>query len=312
MIAVLTAFGPVWAHEGLGATGGESLRWMISLEVLAGLVLIAALYASGLRRLWQHAGIGQGVRQSQAVSFLCGIAALGTALSSPLETLSAALFSAHMLQHIVLILLVPPLLISGVPGYVLWWVLPLPARKRVARMWRRPSLMRRTWQLALHPIPAWLLHITVLWIWHLPALYEAAVQHEAIHALEHAMFLVTAGLFWWVLLHPLGRRRMNHGVGALYLFVTSLQGSALGVLISLAPRPWYAVYADRTVPWGLSPLQDQQLAGLIMWMPVGSIYALMAAILLGLWLRTASERDGTTMLGTAQAVQLGGTPEGGP
>ena len=127
--------------------------------------------------------------------------------------------------------------------------------------------------------------VIALWCWHLPALYEAALSNGWLHGLEHATFLLTALLSWAAILAA-GRRRTNRcGLAVLVLFVLATQSGLLGVLLTFAPRPWYPSYEATTEAWGLTPLADQQLAGVIMWIPAGSVYMVVALLLVSRWIR---------------------------
>jgi putative membrane protein len=248
--------------------------------MLIGLAVTTGLYGLGLARLWQRAGVGSGVRPWRVASFLGAILAVLIALSSPLDNLAARMFAAHMVQHLLLILVVAPLLVLALVPVVLLWALPLPARRSLAPRGRLPHRARAPLRSLTSPVAVFLIYTLALWTWHLPGPYQGALASPATHALEHLTFLAAASLFWWTLLQPQGRRRLPLALTALYLFAASLQGSALGVLITFSPVPWYPAYAAGPRVWGFSPLQDQQLAGLLMWMPVGSIFALLSAVLL--------------------------------
>jgi putative membrane protein len=131
--------------------------------------------------------------------------------------------------------------------------------------------VRATWRvLRLAPV-AWTLHVAMLWAWHLPSLYEAALRSEAVHVLEHTAFFATALLFWWLLVAPHGRR-LGTGAAVMYLFAAALQCTILGALITFARHPWYPSHYATTRAWGFTPLEDQQLAGLLMWIPAGLVY----------------------------------------
>jgi putative membrane protein len=207
--------------------------------------------------------------------------------------MSSQLSATHMVQHMLLMMLAAPLLALGSPGFVMLWALPLRWR-RGAGPWLRcletgHSVSYRLWQ----PVLIWSVYAITLWIWHLPALYQAALRRHLVHEIQHLAFLLTAFLFWRVLLDPIGRLKLSRGAGVLYLFATSLHAGALGAFMTLSPRAWYPAYAATTPAWGLTPLADQQLAGLIMWMPACSIYALAAAAMFFTWLREAEARSET-------------------
>ena len=246
--------------------------WSFEPAVLAGLTLMGWLYARGVGTLWRRAGTGRGIPRWRAACYFGGLLALVIALISPVDGVGAALFSVHMVQHLLLVMIAAPLLILGDPHIAILWALPRSSRRAIARAWRRRPALRSLWRLTSHPAVTWALHTAALWAWHAPRLYEGAVRHESLHALEHASFFLTALLFWWVLVGRGARRRLGFGVAILYLFTASLQSVLLGALLTLARQPWYQVHFGTTAPWGLTPLEDQHLAGLIMWVPAGLIY----------------------------------------
>ena len=248
------------------------MTWSFEPAVVSGIALMSWLYVRGVRALWRRAGRGRGVAPWRAGCYAAGMLALAVALISPVDGVSAALFSVHMVQHLLLVMIAAPLLVLGQPHVALLWGLPRSARRSVAHAWRRAPRLRAAWRLASRPAAAWALHTAALWVWHAPRLYEAAVRQEGVHALEHASFLLTALLFWWVLAGHGARRRLGFGAAVLYLFTASMQSVVLGALLALSRQPWYQVHFGTTAPWGLSPLEDQRLAGLIMWVPAGLVY----------------------------------------
>jgi len=248
-------------------------------SALVGVLLAGWLYGRGVRRLWQRAGRGHVVRRWQVACFGGGLAALLVALESPLDSVSEQLFAVHMVQHLLLILAAAPLLVLGAPLAPVLWALPAPSRRAVGGWWRRLATLAR-------PSVAFVLHSLALWAWHLPPLYEAALGSRGVHVLEHASFVLTAALFWWSLLH---RGRAGYGVGVLYVFSLALESTLLGALLTFAHGPWYTSHLATTAAWGLSPLEDQQLAGLIMWVPGGVIYLAAALGLFGLWLKDSGQ-----------------------
>jgi cytochrome c oxidase subunit 2 len=261
------------------------------------------LYAAGVGRAWRVAGIGRGIGVGRAVAGVLGLVALTAALASPLEPLAGILFSAHMAQHLLLVLVAAPLLVVGVPLLALLWLLPPAARRAMVAAWRRGTA-RRAWHDISHPVVAWGLFVALLWGWHLPAAYEAAVSNVPLHALEHASLLAGAALFWWSLLQPLGRRRLSRFAAPLSLFAAAAQGGLLGAMITLAPEPWYSHYLRIAETAGFSALADQQLAGLLMWVPPGALYLGVACWMLYRSLASADARAARPRAGPSTARNL--------
>lgn len=261
--------------------------WSFDPGVVLPLALAAGLYARGLRALWQQAGAGHGVRRWHAGAFAAGWLVLAIALVSPLHELGETLFSAHMAQHELLMAVAAPLLVLGRPVVPFLWGLPIGSR-RIAGHWAATPPIRATWHALTLPSVAWTVHAIAIWAWHAPRLYDAAVTSDLVHALQHASFLSSALLFWWALIH--GRNgRLRYGASVLYIFTTALHTTALGAVLTLASRPLYPAYAA-TAAWGLTALEDQQLAGLIMWVPAGIAYLIAALALMAGWLREAERR----------------------
>jgi putative membrane protein len=267
----------------------EILRWWSwDPFVILGLVLSAEMYVSGLRRLWKRAGADRGIRRWEAVCFATGWLFLVVALVSPLDALGGILFSAHMAQHELLMLLAAPLIVLGRPLAVFLWALPQEARERVGQ-WTQGKAVAAVWRWITGPLTVWLIHGVALWIWHLPVLYQATLENEFIHAFQHLSFFGSAALFWWALIH--GRYgRMGYGVSVFYVFATGVHSGVLGALLTFAPSLWYPLYEERTSRWGLSALEDQQLAGLLMWVPAGAIFILLGLALFAAWLGEAERR----------------------
>jgi cytochrome c oxidase assembly factor CtaG len=262
--------------------------WTLEPVVIVLLAASAACYARGVARIWAAADTGAGVRVWRVVAFALGWIALAVALVSPLHALGGALFSAHMVQHEILISIAAPLLVLGNPIIPFLWALA-PARRRVLGKWSRGRIVSRGWNLLTVPSVAFALHAIALWVWHLPGPYQASLTSDLVHSLQHGSFLITALLFWWTILGA-HRGELARGRATLYLFATALQTGALGALLTFAPSLWYPAYAATTAQWGLTPLDDQQLGGLIMWIP-GSIAYLMAALtIFAEWLGESERR----------------------
>jgi putative membrane protein len=291
---------PALAHGGPPPAPADLwAAWSWEPSVLLALALATWAYARGLRALWRSAGLGRGVRTWQAAAYAGGLLTVFVALISPLDALSSALFSAHMVQHLLLMLVAGPVLILGAPLAPLLWALPEASRRALGGWWKRAGPLRAVWCAVSRPLVVWTLQAIALWAWHLPGPYQAALQNDLVHAAEHASFLITALLFWWTLAHSGGRGVLGYGAGIVYGFTTGVQSSVLGALITFAPQPWYPAYAESAAVWGLTPLRDQELAGLIMWVPAGTVYLLAALALFALWLR-AEDREASQVQGVAQ------------
>ena len=220
-------------------------RWNLHPSVVAGLVLLGGLYVflGGHRSARRH-----------VASFFGALVVLFLALNGPLHNLSDTyLFSAHMAQHLLLTLVFPPLLLYGTPAHVI-----------------RP-LLRPRWVMAIarvvtRPLVAASIFTAPIEIWHIPALYEAALRHHNQHIAQHLVFLTTAVIMWWPVLSPVPELpRAQHLVQMLYLFLLGIPMSVTGALITLSDSVLYPFYANAPRVAGLSPLDDQQIGGLLMW-----------------------------------------------
>ncbi|HEX6706664.1 MAG TPA: cytochrome c oxidase assembly protein [Albitalea sp.] len=261
----LLATTAAWAHA-VDEAADASEAWLVGC-----LAISIAAYAIGVARLWRRAGRGHGIAAWRAAAFVGGWGVLVLALLSPLDRLGARLFSVHMLQHELLMVVVAPLMVLGRPLAAWAWAMPLPWRRRVGSVFRHAA-WRGPWRALTAPLAAWVLHAAALWLWHVPPWFEAALADPVVHTLQHASFLATALLFWWSVLGPSGRAAQ--GVALVALFTTLLHSSALGALLSLSSSVWYARYG----------LEDQQLGGLLMWVPGGLVYLGCALVLAGRWI----------------------------
>lgn len=288
LILILLWPTPAQAHFGDLQSGSWWAGWNWDPVLLVTLPLLGGLYFRGrvrvLRRMGHRANLD---RRSQY--FLAGFLVLVVALLSPLDALSDELGSAHMLQHMLLMSVAAPLMVLASTTSALLWSLPLAERRGVGRVIQKMEEWPFGTAVVRRPIAVWLLHAAVLWVWHLPLLYETALRNRIVHDLQHVSFFAAAFLFWRVLIDPVSRRRLNRGLGVLYLFTTSLHASILGVFMTLSLRPWYIEYVATSPRWGLTALEDQQLAGLIMWMPACTIYAAAAIGLFALWIGELSQ-----------------------
>lgn len=294
MLSGLTAISAVSAPSAFGHEGRPLAphdlwtAWSFEPAVVATLVLTAWLYLRGVRALWSGAGRGRGVQVWEAGAFGAGWVLLVIGLVSPLHRLGEVLFSAHMAQHELLMAAAAPLLVLGRPIVGFLWAIPMGWR-RTAGSWSAAAPVRIVWGTLTRPLVAWTLHAIAIWLWHAPSLYQATLASDVIHTLQHLSFLGSGLLFWWSLLR--GREgRLGTPFAVVYLFTTAVHTSLLGALLTFSSRLWYPLYASSTRAWGLTPLEDQQLAGVIMWVPAGLAYVIATLAIAGSWLREPPRR----------------------
>ena len=278
---------PILAHPGQPPAPHDLWSaWNLHPVLLGGLLLTAWAYWRG-----QTSGPRRPIDTWRARCFTAALVALGLALLSPLDALSGALASAHMVQHLLLLLVAAPLLALSAPSSAILRGSPLALRRASGRWRRRLGLTRGNLGVLRHPAAVWLLSVGVIWFWHAAAPYDATLDNQLLHVLEHASFLVTAVLFWQVVVGGRGAARVSGGLGVLLVFAMAMQSVFLSVLLTFARTPWYSGYAQTTASWGLDPLTDQRLAGVIMWIPAGGIYLVVALALLVAWIRATERED---------------------
>ncbi len=263
------------------------LEWNWQPSILICLFLAVFLYLFGLWR------VKRSVRPKlfgplRIASFFGGIAILAAVLISPFDALDDELFCAHMAQHLVLMMVAPPLLIYGRAGAVSFWAFPLRVRRWLARFCTAAGL-KNVWHLAMSPFSVWFLASTALWFWHIPGPYAAAVDSESIHAVEHMCFFVTSLMFWSLVIEPMGKRPMGYAPALLFVATFGLQNGLMGALLTFSGHAFYKAYLTTSILWGLTPLEDQQLGGLSMWIPASLIHLGTMAILFVAWMND-SER----------------------
>jgi len=255
-------------------TGPYEWGWSLHPSVLIGTGLLGALYFWGIGPLRRRLGLGPPPATWQVASFSGGLLVLLFSLNGPMHDLSDYyLFSAHMVQHLLLTLLLPPLLIAGTPGWLLRPLLQRPAVRAVARVLTKP-------------VVAALLYSATIAVWHLTPFYELMMRNHDVHIATHLMFIVAATILWWPVMSPAPELpRLPYGMGMLYLFLVGIPMQFVAAMITLSDQvlyPWYSV-APRT--WGLTPLEDQQLGGLLMWVP-GNLWMFLAiGVLFFMWAR---------------------------
>lgn len=262
-----------------------------AVPVVVNVAVVAWAYQRGLARLQTRGEGGPVNTHAQAACFFAGLIVVLSVLATPFAHLAGERLWAHMVQHVAIVAVAAPLLVLGNPTSILLGGLPQAARRRL------PSALPRLAQSHIRHHGAWsalalAAHTAALWAWHVPGLYEAALSSEPLHVIEHFTLLATGVLFWSVVVGS--RHRALYGAGVLVTFAAALQGAALGALMTLATTPWYPSYARAGAGTGsgLTAIEDQQIAGVVMWGPCSLIYALAAVLLFAAWIRPPQRVSG--------------------
>ena len=282
--------------------------WPFDPAVIGGVALSALLYWLGLRYSIR-AGLSRHVRWWQVVAFAAGLLVVLIALDSPLDTLADNWLWAHMIQHDLLTMVVPPLLLLGAPAWPFWRAVPLKARRATLGWALRQRWPRRLWDAIEHyvlaPVPVWLLYVGVYAIWHIPSLYDAAIAQQPIHILEHITFLGTSLLLWAQVIpsHPL-RPRLSYPMRALYVCAVGMYSNLIGSLFVFSVGPFYPHYALLPRPAGaMTALVDQHLAGAAMDVPGTTIFFVAVSAVLWLWLRDDERAPATRPLAAGASAR---------
>lgn len=279
-----------------------TLAWSWPWWIVASLALAVFGYVRGLLRM-EPAARRHVFGASRYVAFAAGIATLVVALLSPLDALDDQLFSAHMGQHMLLMLVAPPLLVWGRPASAWLWAFRLRGRRAIGRFWMGAPGVQRGIRGLLAPLSVWLLWSVSLWFWHLPSAYGWALHSEWIHTGEHLCFFLTSLALWSLVLAPYGRRQLGYGPCLIFVGTLGVEMGMLGAILTFALRPLYLTQASVTLAWGLTPLEDQQLAGLIMWVPAGVVFVVAMGGLFVAWLRDA-ERKAVAAAATRRRLRV--------
>ena len=262
------------------------LSWAWRPEIILSLGLAAALHLGGRWRLKKR-GSARLVNPWRTVSYLSGLAVLWVALMSPIDVLSGQLFFMHMIQHLLLVMIAPPLLWLAQPMPVAMWGLPKSLRLEVGRWLRTDSPLRRAVRSLTTPGLVWLYFVAALVGWHDPRAYNLSLVNELAHDLEHLMFFSSAMLFWWHVIGsaPLIHKRMSRGARAAYAISVVPVNALTGIAISFASEPLYPYYTTVPRVGKMTVLQDQMLGGVLMWIPGSMMYLVAALILIAQKLR---------------------------
>ena len=272
---------PAFAHAG-HAHALDAPGWTWDPWITVPLVASGLLFARGWHRLIRRSERGTWSLRRRGLWFALGWMTLAAALVSPLHEAGERSFAAHMFEHELLMLLAAPLLVLSAPTIVMLWAFPISARRALGAFGSSAPIAA-SWRALTAPVTATAVQAAALWLWHAPALFDRALASEGWHAVQHLSFLLSALFFWSAMIgHSPGRSRTagTRSIAALCLFATSVISGALGALMAFSQSPWYAGYARMGMaPFGLTPAEDQQLAGLIMWIPGGLVHAAVALVM---------------------------------
>jgi len=257
----------------------SALNWNFTPSILVMLISQAVLYSYFIYLSYKDGYWGTEVRVRHIVWFALGLILIFVALVSPIDSLSnVALFSAHMVQHLLLMLLASACLLLGTPGFWIRLLYDLPILKTVL-------------PIVTHPLVTLIAFNAIMWIWHVPALYEGALRNVNIHVIEHMMFLVAGVLLWLPIIHDAPPKHvLSYPARLAYLFACMISSSILGAIFTFAPTIAFPFYGNAPLAFGLTPATDQALAGLIMWVPGGGIFFIAIMIVFGAWLNSEDRK----------------------
>ena len=251
-------------------------NWTIHWSTVIGLVALGALYKWGARHVRRNAAASGNevpiLRAGQQIAFFSALLVIFVSLNGPIHDLSDYfLFSAHMVQHLLLSLAMPPLLLLGTPGWLVRPLLEYPAVNRVAHALTKP-------------IRCFIIFNVVIATWHLPPLYNTAMEYHPVHIVQHLMFMAASVLMWWPFLSPLPELpRLAYPGQMLYCFLMVIPMSIVAIYIAMADHVLYPAYSIAPRVWGLTPMSDQQIGGLIMWVPGGLLFYVVMTFVFFKW-----------------------------
>ena len=285
-LGLLAATSPAYAH----ADGDHSAAagWTFDPWVTLPLACVLLVFLIGRWRLAQRSKLPR----SRTWLFLGGWLVLTGSLVSPLHEGGERSFTLHMIEHELIMLVATLLLTAASAGGVLAWGLPGRLRTALGGRWRMP--LAALWRRLTEPVTATILQALVMWAWHAPSLFNRALTNQGWHVAQHLSFILASLIFWRAMLDV---RRGGYMVSALCLFLTSLVEGVLGALMALSGSPWYPAYAAMGMSGiGLDPVSDQQLAGLVMWIPGGLVHGAAALAFLYRWLISNEDGDAVPSL----------------
>ena len=281
VVALLAASPVAFAHGGIDEGQNPLTAWNVNPLPTLLLLLAANLYLTGLSR-WERPS--HPVRMWQRVSFFTGLLFLFIALQSPMDALAEHMFSFHQLQHLLLRMFGPLLVLLGAPLTPMLRGLPSWALKGVVRPIVRDPRVRRAYEILTNPVFTTALFLSVLFLWQVPAAHNAALRNAALHEFMHFTMLLSGFLFWWLIVDPKPHRsRLHYGLRILYLGLIIIPNTMLGAAITFTGHVLYSAYSEVEQPFNISLLTDQQIGGVILWVLGDMMSVIVAAIVMIMW-----------------------------
>ena len=259
--------------------------WEEAPFVLLFLMIVGSCYLVGKIRLEKRIR-RRGVGNSSTITFWGGLIALILALVSPISVYAEDLFFMHMVQHILLIMVAAPLLLLANPMKTLIWAFPKGIRKFMGQRLNSQGVIRRILALSVMPVVSWFVFAVCVWLWHSPSAYNAALENVIVHLFEHITIFVAGVILWWAVIGPAPiRSYLPYPLRCLYILAALVQNTILGAMLTFAEAPLYSYYGNAPAHWGITTDYDQQLGGIIMWIPGGMMYLAALIILFFMWVK---------------------------
>ena len=299
----------VHAHEGLAAGQNPMAAWSTNPIPSFGLILAAYLYLTGLSR-WHRPT--HPISRWQRISFFSGLVVVFIALQSPIDPIAEHMFSFHQLQHILIRMVAPLLILGGAPLTPMLRGLPHWVLQGVVRPIVSNSLARSAYYRLTNPVVATIIFLGILYLWQVPVNMNLALRNELVHQFMHLTMTFSGFLFYWLIIDPKPHRsRMHYGLRVLYLGLIVIPNTMLGVALVFAETPIYSAYVEAGQLFGMSIMTDQQLGGLMLWVPGDMMSILAAGVVMILWYQKEEEQSALEAARREANVDKSGPQPGG-
>ncbi len=308
-LATFSSAGAAYAHEAASAVENLWSAWTLSPEIVAGTLIAGLVYSAGLRRCW----LGEQTRGWRHAAFFAGLAAVFLALQSPIDALAARLFSVHQVQHLLLRTVGPMLIALAWPSGLLIAGMPALLRKTLLRPVVASKTMRKAFSALAHPVSATAFFIGALYFWEIPRYHNLALLNEPIHYFMHASMLAAGLVFWWrVFERRSAPQGLRYGVRLMMLWLVILSNIVLGAYTTLKSTVLYGAYDVTGRLFDYPPLTDEQVGGIVIWIPSSMMGLIAILIVIHMWGRhetrvetrlAARGADGALPLTAAQVVR---------